>query len=490
MIEPVGDSIGERMTYFRMAFLALLTVFGVVVPAMAAPPGIRIETANPRFAGEIQLPVNKSRIIRLDQPVTDVLVGSSDVADVLALSDRSVYVLGRKVGSTSLALYGENRSLIAVMDLTVTPDLPTLRQRLHETLPGEGIEVRAANESVVLSGPVSSGERLKQALSVAESFAPGKVTNMLHLAGSQQVMLAVRFAEVQRTIAKELGIHTNVLMARGNDALGLVTGVVPFFTPFGTLRGVLNSGNLTLDATLNALEEKGMVRTLAEPNLIATSGETANFLAGGEFPIPVDRQTTNGVDRISIEFKEFGVKLAFTPTVVGLDTINLVVQPEVSAIDRNNGITIQGLVIPGLTTRRARTTVDLRHGESFAIAGLIRSNFTDTIDQLPGLGEVPVLGALLRSSRFQREESELVIVVTPYLVRPGLPGQLRLPTDTVVPPSQSQLFLSGRMEGARALAGGGGAGAGGGGGGGLPGAGMPAIPPGAGLAGAVGPVVR
>jgi pilus assembly protein CpaC len=415
-------------------------------------------------------------VIRVDRPVTDILVGSPEVADVMALSDRSVYVLGRKLGSTSLALYGENKQLIAVMDLTVTPDLPTLRQRLHEIMPTERIDVRAANESVVLSGPVSSGSQLKQALAMAESFAPGKVTNMLVLSGGQQVMLAVRFAEVQRTAAKELGLSTNIRYSAGDSALAIATGVVPALAPFAAVRGVLNVGNWTIDALLNALEQKGIIKTLAEPNLIAMSGETASFLAGGEFPIPVGVDDANGRSRITIEFKEFGVKLAFTPTVVGGDVINLVVKPEVSAIDRANGITVAGLVIPGLTVRRAHTTVDLRHGESFAIAGLIRSNFADTVDQFPGVGNVPILGSLFRSSAFQREETELVIIVTPYLARAARPGQLRLPTDAFRPPTESQLFLNGRVDGTP-----------------LPGENSAAgtsMPPGAGLAGNVGYVVK
>lgn len=444
--------------------------------ATAAEPSVRIETANPRLGGEVQIPVNKSRVLRVDRPVTDILVGSPEVADVMALSDRSVYVLGRKLGSTSLALYSENRQLIAIMDLTITPDLPTLRQRLHEIMPKERIDVRAANESVVLSGPVSSGNQLKQALAMAESFAPGKVTNMMTLAGGQQVMLAVRFAEVQRTAAKEFGISTNVRFAAGKDALAIATGIVPALTPFATAHAVLTAGNWTIDALLNALEQKGVVKTLAEPNLIAMSGETASFLAGGEFPIPVGTDDALGRRNIQVEFKEFGVKLSFTPTVVAGDAINLVVRPEVSAIDRANGITVTGLVIPGLTVRRAHTTVDLRHGESFAIAGLIRSNFTDSVDQLPGLGNVPILGTLFRSSSFQREETELVIIVTPYLARPAQPGQLRLPTDTARTPTESQLFFHGRVDGFP-----------------QPGQGATTgatMPPGAGLAGTVGYVVK
>lgn len=458
-------------------FVAALVLTGGFAGVTSAQPTVRVEAANPQVAGEVQLPLNKSRVIRIDQPMTDVLVGNPQVADVMALSDRSIYVLGKTLGSTNIVLYGANRSLIALMDVTVTPDLPTLRKRLHELMPNERVEVRGANDAVVLSGTVSSGELMKRAVAVAENFAPGKVTNMLSMSGGQQVMLAVRFAEVKRNVAKQLGLNTNILVGRGNDSLAMVTGKVPDLSPFALVEGLLNWGNVSIDVLLDALEEKGIVKTLAEPNLIAMSGETASFLAGGEFPIPVGQSYENGRNVITIEFKQFGVKLAFTPTVLGNGTINLLVEPEVSAIDRTNAVVLQGTVIPGLSTRRAHTTVDLRHGESFAIAGLIQSNFSDGVNQVPGLGDIPILGTLLRSSSFQRQETELVIIVTPYMVRPALAGQLRLPTDNVSPPREIDLFLNGRIEGARS-----GAGAAGG-----PSTAMPA---GAGLAGDVGYVLR
>ncbi len=455
---------------------ALLLAVLSVTRAEAADPRIRIDPAGPALGREIQLPVNTGKVIRVDRPVSEVLLASPEVAEVIALSDRSIYLLGRKLGSTSLALYGPEKSLISVLNLTITPDLPTLRQRLAEVMPSERIEVRPANEAVVLSGRVTSAAQLKKALAMAENFAPGKVTNMMVLSGAQQVMLAVRFAEVQRSVAKEIGVSSDATWFNGEDLLALATGVVPSLAPFASAAGLLTTGNWTIDLLIDALEEKGVMRVLAEPNLIAMSGETASFLAGGEFPIPVGRDDDDDGDTITIEFKEFGVKLAFTPTVVDGEVINLVVQPEVSAIDRANGITIEGLVIPGLTVRRAHTTVDLRHGESFAIAGLIRSSFSDDIEQFPGLGDIPLLGSLFRSTAFQREETELVIIVTPYLVRPALPGQLRLPTDGFRPPNQAELFLAGRSDLVP-----------------LPGETTTigaSMPPGAGLAGNVGYVIR
>jgi pilus assembly protein CpaC len=206
-------------------------------------------------------------------------------------------------------------------------------------------------------------------------------------------------------------------------------------------------GNFALTLELDALEKKGLLKTLAEPNLIALSGDTASFLAGGEFPVPVAQDTEGGVATITVEFKPFGVSLSFTPTVIGKDLINLVVSPEVSAIDRTNVFsTVPGFNIPGVITRRATTTVELRDGQSFAIAGLIQSDFTDTVNQVPGLGDVPIIGALARSSEFQREETELVIIVTPYLVKPAPAGTLITPADNFVPPSETDIFMYGRVE--------------------------------------------
>src|SRR3546814_396571 len=369
------------------------------------------------------VPVDKSQVLRLDVAFADLLVGNAEVADVLALTDRSIYVLGKKPGSTSLTVYGRNRELIAVMDLVVTVDVEGLKARLFELMPDEAIEVRAAGESVILSGRVSSAVRLDRALDVAERYAPEKVTNLLSVTGSQQVMLAVRFAEVQRRVVKELGLNSQV---SGDDFVVSVGDALldGFFsaTAIATGSATFGIGSVTLDFLFDALEEKGVVKTLAEPNLIALSGDTASFLAGGEFPVPVSQETSGGQATITIEFKEFGVALAFTPTVLDDGLINIVASPEVSRIDPTNSVTLQGFDIPGLTTRRATTTVELRDGQSFAIAGLIQSDFQDTVRQLPLLADVPVLGALLRSSEYQNQHTELVIIATPPLVQPSPAG--------------------------------------------------------------------
>lgn len=284
-------------------------------------------------------------------------------------------------------------------------------------------------------------------MAVAERFAPGAVTNLMRVNGSQQVMLSVRIAEVSRSAVRELGLKPSFQYLSGGDAnfsfSTLDTVDLKRFAA-GLLEVV--SGKLSVDLLIDALEEKGVVKILAEPNLIALSGDTANFLAGGEFPIPVAQSNNNGTPTITIEFKQFGVSLAFTPTVLDGDLINLVVSPEVSQIDRGASITLDGLVIPGLSTRRATTTVELRDGQSFAIAGLLQSDFSDQVRGLPWFNDVPILGGLFRSSAFQRRETELVIIVTPRLVQPARAGTLLAPTDTFVPPSDVDLFLFGKTD--------------------------------------------
>jgi pilus assembly protein CpaC len=334
---------------------------------------------------------------------------------------------------------------------------------MFELMPSEQIEVRGSAGTVVLSGTVSGANHAANAQAVAESFAPGKVTNLLQVKGSQQVMLAVRFAEMKRTISKELGVNTS-LITDGNDGeFTFQTGRLLSGAGVGNLFGSTGVtdvivGDTTIEATLDALEEKGLVKVLAEPNLIALTGETASFLAGGEFPIPVSQgsQTRDTAESdnaftgtgVTIEYKEFGVSLAFTPTVIGGDLINLVVAPEVSALDPASSVVVDNLEIPGLTTRRAKTTVELRDGQSFAIAGLLQSDFSDNIRAFPWLGDLPIIGALFRSTEYQKGETELVIVVTPHLVKPAAgPEYLALPTDNFVEPDEFNLFMNGRLEG-------------------------------------------
>lgn len=430
------------------------------VPGAAAAQVTAITQADGVHAGELAVPVNKSQVLRSDRPFAKALIGNPDIADVLPLTERSLYVLGKKPGTTSLTLYDRNNMLIAVMDVAVGPDVIGLRRQLSELVPGTAIAARMSNESLVLEGVVPSGPAADRALRLAETFAPGKVVNLLSVGASQQVMLEVRFSEVKRSALKQLGVGLFVGSDAGKlqGAIGGGAGLVGSGPPtlgeitdsFGIISRTFRAFGSNFNATLDALERKGAITTLAEPTLIALSGETANFLAGGEFPIPTAQSGGgtggSGNQAITVEFKPFGVGLAFTPTVLADGVINLVVAPEVSSIDPTASVIINGLRVPGLQTRRAKTVVELRDGESFAMAGLLRRDFQDTIRQVPLLGSLPIIGTLFRSTGFQKEETELVIIVTPRLVKPVRPEQLKVPTDRVRPPNEADLFLLGRTD--------------------------------------------
>jgi pilus assembly protein CpaC len=325
-----------------------------------------------------------------------------------------------------------------------------LQRQLVELMPKEKIGTRISNDAVVLTGVVSGAPVVSRAAQVAETYAPGKVVNMLSVGAAQQVMLEVRFSEMKRAAAKQLGFNHSFTTDNG-DFQGSIGNGSPLET-FGIISGSVEFAGIDLFSALDALERKGIITTLAEPTLIALSGDTASFLAGGEFPIPVAQDAGSGTggssnrSTITVEFKPFGVSLAFTPTVLEDGVINLIVAPEVSSIDPAASITINGLTIPGLQTRRAKTTLELRDGQSFALAGLMRKDFQDTVRQFPILGSIPIIGTLFRSTGFQKEETELVIIVTPRLVRPVHPDDIKLPTDRVRPPDEPDLFLNGRTD--------------------------------------------
>ena len=397
------------------------------------------------------LAVNKSQVLRVNQPVTRIAVGNAEIVDAVALTDRSFYVLGKTAGTTNISVYGEASQLLAVIDVSVGTDVGGVKAAIHDILPNETIDVRAVNDSIALSGMLSSAAKINQAMEVATKFAKrDKVINDMRVTGAQQVMLQVKVAEMSRTISKELGFKPMIAPRSGNLAstgFALSTLDPVDLTRFALAAGQVVSGGWVLSLAVDALEQKGVVKVLAEPNLVAMSGDTASFLAGGEFPVPVASSVgALGLPTVTIAFKSFGVSLSFTPTVIEGDLINLVVAPEVSELDKTNSVTLNGTVVPGISTRRAKTTVEVRDGQSFAVAGLLQSSFNDTIRGIPGLTNVPVLGPLLSSSQYQRGETELVIIVTPRLVRPAPAGTLIAPTDSFVPPSDSQLFIMGRTE--------------------------------------------
>lgn len=427
--------------------LALATACASAAPALAnGVNGVNAATGGDGaslHAGSLEVPVNKSQVVTADRAIGRAMIGNAEIADVLPISDRSVYVLGKQFGTTSLTLYDRTNRVIAVMDVAVGPDVDGLRKQLADHLPGSAIEAQLSNGSVVLTGMVNDAGAASRAAQLAKAFAGDKVVNMMTQGSSQQVMLEVRFAEVNRSAGEKLSVSGLGLSRGGSFSFltGSNAGGAAAVDAFGTITKSFHIGDTNIDATLDMLEKKGLSKTLAEPTLIALSGERASFLAGGEFPIPVDRN--NNSDDVTIEYKSFGVSLSFTPTVLSDKVISLLVEPEVSSLDPSASVSVNGIIVPGLRTRRANTTVELRDGESFAIAGLLSKDFQTTVRQIPLLGSLPIIGALFRSSGFQKDETELLIVVTPRLVSPIKPEQVRLPTDRIKDPKPMDVLIDG-----------------------------------------------
>lgn len=398
----------------------------------------------------LEVPMNRAVVLESDVPFAELSIANPGIADISTLSDRSIYVLGKTPGRTTLTLLSAEGTLITNVEVQVTTDIAEFKERLDQILPGEKIEVRTANDGIVLSGTVSSSAKLARALDLAERYAPNRVSNLMSVGGTQQVMLKVRFAEMQRSVAKNLsaslgisgtndGLETGGWLT-GSNAVGTfpVTATNPNAEGIGVLG--FTTGSLQIGILLEALETKGVVRTLAEPNLTALSGQDASFLAGGEYPVPVADDNT-----VSVEYKPFGVEMKFRPTVVDGDLINLQIAAAVSSIDGTISTQANGVTLNAFKRRETQTTVEMRDGESFAIAGLLQDDFRDLNGQVPWLGDIPVLGALFRSAEYQRSQSELVIIVTPHLVSPTRGEALALPTDRVRLPTERELFLFGEV---------------------------------------------
>jgi pilus assembly protein CpaC len=471
----------------RLALLALSSAMAAGFAMMAPVAAHAAEYDGSALrAGTLQVPLNKSQVVSADRPIAKAMIGNEEVADILPITDRSIYVLGKKMGTTSLTLYDSAGRVLSVLDIAVGPDVESLEAQLRDLVPDEEISARISNESIVLTGLVNDAGAVDRAMQIAKTYAGDNVVNLMSVGSSQQVMLEVRFAEVNRSAGREIGVNgfgvsrggtfsgvtgrgsgwvpgtpgtnTDVFDGAGNLISRTVDGGTdPFLARtgitgmFGIFRKSFSIGSLSIDAMLNALEERGLSKTLAQPTLIALSGDRASFLAGGEFPVPVAQSGAGGgslgssnTAAITVEFKPFGVSLGFTPTVLGDKTINLIVEPEVSEIDPSASLTLNGITIPGLRTRRASTTLELRDGESFAIAGLLQQDFKTNIQQVPLLGSIPILGALFRSTQFQKGETELLIVVTPHLVAPLQAHQVQLPTDRVNDPDEAATFLLGQ----------------------------------------------
>ena len=440
------------------------------------------------IAPMVQIPVGKSTVLRPTSPVTRILLGnpenaraarpaetdgkkddgskSSAVADtrpgvadvdVLLLAPTEVYLLGKTIGSTNVVMLDRSGTCTA-FDVVVGMDTTALQSVLGQLLPGEkSIKVSSAFDSIVLSGVVSDSEALVRVTDLANAYVRAggdagksnpRVVNMLEVSAPQQVMLEVKVAEVSKALIDKLGVQFSGSRTNGNWTYSLLAD---FLSNGNALASAARNAVNTLGVTLDAQKDDGLVKILAEPTIMAISGQTGSFLAGGKIFIPVSQDTTTGGRTITLEEKEFGVSVKFTPTVLGNGRINLRVRPEVSELNRD-GIGIVAVsgtsILPSFTSRKAETTVQLMDGQSFAIGGLIKNNTTTNIKAMPFLGELPVVGALFRSTEFQADRTELVFVITPRLVKP-LPADYKLPTDDYVDPSRTDLMLRGKLEGSR-----------------------------------------
>jgi pilus assembly protein CpaC len=440
----------------------------------------------------IVVTLNKSRTLRLEKSFASAVVGSPDIVDALPMSDRTLYIQGKKVGTTNVSVFDQGMQLIGVIDVEVALDTGNLQEKIRASTSSGGIRVTSSNGQLVLSGVAGNSVAAERAVQVAKTMMPegGSIVNAMTVAPAQQVMLRVRFLEVARAASRELGVNWFGANNGGNRGFRTgvgsvvpggrpaVTGVdasgnpvppagapagsgaagLPIFTtaatlisgaqPFGVALARLASNGTSLDVALSALETKGLIRRLAEPDLVALSGDTAAFLAGGEFPVPVVQPgSTGGVPVITVDYKPFGVQLTFVPTVLANGVINLRLAPSVSELDFAQAIQISGFTVPSITKREARTTIELRDGQSFAIAGLLSAINSRDLQQLPWIGSVPVLGALFRSASYRQQETDLVVIVTPHLVAPSVPGQrLAGPLDNYLPTNDVDFFLMGEME--------------------------------------------
>jgi pilus assembly protein CpaC len=413
---------------------------------------------------------NKSRTFKLDEAFDTAVVGSPEIADVLPMSDRVLYIQGKKIGTTNVSVFNKAKDLVTVIDVEVTLDIKHIAKSIQSSIDSPGIRVSSADDQVVLSGTARDAADAERAMTIARAMTQGEaVINAMKIGQAQQVMLKVRYLEVNRNAAREIGVNwygANAAGTRGvNTGIGGPTqagpgvGGLPLFqsvqtfasgtsaAPFAVAIANILNQNVTLDVMISALEQKGLARLLAEPNLVALSGDTASFLAGGEIPVPTVQPSGGAVPLITVEYKPFGVQLSFQPTVLSGGIINLKIAPTVSQLDYSNAVQVQGYQIPALSKRETRTTIELRDGQSFAISGLLQTEGLRDIAQLPWLGSVPVLGALFRSSSYQQRETDLVVIVTPHLVAPAAPGQqLASPLDQRIPANDVDFFLNGQMD--------------------------------------------
>jgi len=443
----------------QIRLLASLALIGLSAPAILLAPGsLRgaqaqrlLQVSGAKHSISVTVAVGKTEDVRIDAAFTDITIGDSDVADISPLTDRTISILGKKIGTTRVTLYGEGKMQIGLFDIEVTYDVTRLATEIAHFSDG-GIKVSSVNGRIMLSGSARDAVTLDKAMTMARQFAPDPI-NTVTVAQAQQVMLEVRFIEASRQASRELGVQwnsfgQNTAAKIGSplppiNAAGAAVGLLSGATPYGFLAAALNRGSVSIDVALNALEQKGLARSLAEPNLVALSGDTASFLAGGKYPIPVP----GSLGTVTIDYERYGVGLSFTPTVLKDGLINLKIMPQVSELDFAHSIQINNTSVPPLILREASTTIELRDGQSFVIGGLLQNVSATAQDQLPWLGDVPVLGTLFRSAQYQKNETDLAIIVTPHIVRPISPGNpIKTPLDNTLPANDIDFFLMGKSE--------------------------------------------
>lgn len=476
-----ASGLAIRLVFVSISFLSVGSL-----PAHAMD--VRSETG--RSTIKMTLFKNKAKNIRLNYPFADATVGAPEIADIYPISDRQLYVVGKDVGRTNILLFDNEKRLIGSVDVDVKLDDRAMSGELQAATGAPGVQIQDVDENIVLRGRAKDAPTMARAATAAQGLTKNPVVNGAKVSGSQQVLLKVRFVEANRAGIRALGVRwqgilnnrvagvvgrtrdTSTLFRNGLQAgapgiggsalvpggavgpivFDVATNALTRTSPTATIIAQLvNTGAGSLDAVISALEEQNVIRSLAEPNLVALSGETADFVAGGQIPVPVPQAGSFGTAGfVTIQWKEFGVRLNFTPTVLDDKVISLKLEPEVSDLDYTNAVLINSIAVPAITLRRARTTVELRDGQSFAIAGLIQEKSQRDIEQLPWLGSVPVLGALFRSTEFQKRETELVALVTPYLVKPVPPGnkdpRLKTPLETTMAGNDFDLFLRGKAE--------------------------------------------
>lgn len=454
----------HRIVYQCLALFAILLLTGQAL----AHPTMRV-TKGGYLAPRIAL--NHTRTIVFAEEPSRVSVGNPEIADIVLLDDNTISVITKQLGQTNIRAWDDNNRPLALIDVEVVHELTMLKRRLYQLLPNEKIEVRNSGKDVVLAGEITSSIHLDTALKVADSFVKAtdgssSVINMMSVGGARQVMLEVKVAEVQRNHLKRLGVNFNSMSSTGNWSFGGMTGggnfvpgapgQLPAFTPGGgdgipvTGSGIFTSfltGDTIFNLYIDAAKDNDIARILAEPTLTTMSGSPASFLAGGEFPVPV--ASGNNESGISIDYKEYGVGLGFTPTVLNSEKINLVLNVSVSDITQLNAVTVGNvagnstLIVPALNRRSAESTVELLDGQTIAIAGLVNETMRDVVNKFPVLGDIPIMGQLFRSQEFRKGQSELVIMVTPRLAVPLASNDLKLPTDTFVEPSDREFYLMG-----------------------------------------------